>query len=143
MPTKLPHSALWSTMLLLLHGCATAPVSLDPFDRPRAPETMMAPGPLRVCVPKDVDQLPYLESGAKPLYPIRERILGRTAVAKVVFTVNPDGTVTHRPIDPSNGAQWFLQHAAVATRDWKVRPALKDGKPVESTCQLHFNYVLR
>jgi len=143
MPTKTPLAALCGVALLVLQGCATAPVSLDPFGRASTAETMLPPGPFKVCVPKDVDQAPYLESGAKPLYPIRERILGRTAMAKIVFTVKPDGTVTHRPIDPSKGAQWFLQHAAVATQDWKVRPAIKDGQPVESTCQLHFNYVLR
>lgn len=143
MPSKLLLPALGPVTLLMLHGCATGPVALDPFDRPRSAETTLPPGPFKVCEPKDVDRAPYLESGALPLYPVREGMLGRTAEVKLVFTVEPDGKVTPRPIDMSEGAQWFLQHAAVATRDWKVRPALKDGRPVQSTCQIQFNYVLR
>lgn len=56
------------------------------------------------------------------------------------FTVGADGAITTSPLKDDEGAQWFLKHAVIATRDWIVKPATKDGRSVPTHCRLLFVY---
>lgn len=146
LPTSIPRTLCMPSALLLaccLSSCSNAPVSLDPFGRPYDTANAIPRGPLKDCTPKDADAPPFLESGTRPLYPVDEMLRGRTAAARLRFSVASDGVVTPETLDPDRGPQWFVRHAAIATRDWRVRPAMKDGKAVAAVCSLTFVYDLK
>ena len=142
MSARIPRTLLLLAACAALQGCMSEPVALTPFGQPPSDDTRMKPGPLLACTPKNVDRRPQLESGTKPIYPVDELLKNKIAVAHFVFTVAADGTVTPLPIDPAKGAQWFLRHAALASQDWKVTPAIKDGQAVPSICRIDFLYRL-
>lgn len=84
---------------------------------------------------------PYLEFGSKPLYPIEALGSGKAGCANIQLTVGTDGKI-HVTSWKSCDSKWFANHAAIATRDWQVRPATFKGTPVTAQCALSFKYVM-
>jgi TonB family protein len=67
---------------------------------------------------------------AKPVYPMRQRMLGADGSATVQFVVAADGRVK-APFVVNSTHRDFEAPALKAVSAWRFAPALKDGKPVE------------
>jgi TonB family protein len=122
-------------------GCASPDFKLDPFGRPIDESNSITPGPLDGCSKADFDEPPKLVSGVRPIYPVGRRVAGQSGSAFVRFTVRADGRIEDiKTVGPE--ATWFSDHAIIALREWKIEPALKAKKPVETTCKFAFHYKL-
>ena len=122
-------------------ACSTAP--LDPFGRPYDEANLMKPQPMSNCrAASGMDEPPFLKFGSQPVYPVHSHILARDGLAKVVFRVGKDGTLSVEEYTTPDTV-WFANHAAIAMRDWKVTPAMRAGVPVEAQCVIEFQYTIR
>jgi hypothetical protein len=126
-------SALFSA---LLSACSTERLPLDPFGRPYDPANAMAPEVVRSCLRGSFDVPPELLSGTRPYYPVGELLLAKAGKAMVDYEVLTDGSARFLRGTAENA--WFTTHAAIALRDWRFRPAQKDGVPVPTVCRTEF-----
>ena len=92
----------------------------------------------------DVTQKALLEfnSCAKPMYPesdLRERHQGTVALD---FKVGQDGKVTASKVQRSSGFAGLDEAARVALEKCSLKPALKDGRPVEAWTLVQYVWTL-
>lgn len=137
------QGAIFLATVVLFGATACASVELDPFSRPYDDKNLMAPGPIKSCsIGSDTAfTAPELEFGTKPLYPIGGLMDGKMGSARVTFAVAENGKLTVLEYESAD-SKWFANHAAIAMRDWRVKPATKNGVPVAVRCRLSFQYVL-
>lgn len=69
---------------------------------------------------------------------LRAEALDKTCV--VEFVVGPDGRPTSVKIAASTNIQQLDQLALDAARQWRFKPATRDGQPVESRVRLHIEF---
>ena len=69
---------------------------------------------------------------------LRAEALDKTCI--VEFIVGPDGRPTTVRIATSTNVQQLDQLALDAARQWRFRPATRDGQPVESRVRLHIEF---
>jgi len=74
-----------------------------------------------------------------PEYPKVARQMGASGVVEIEATVGTDGKVRNPKVIKGNP---ILQKAALdAVMEWKYKPALLNGKPVESPVQIRLNFT--
>jgi TonB family protein len=127
------------TLALATSSCAEAP--LDPYGRPFNPANQMPAGKKLACDKNDADEPARLLSGTLPMYPILQNQARNTGKAHLRFVVDADGRLKDVSAT-SDASPYFASHAVVATQDWKLSPAKKDGKPVATTCEMVINYTI-
>ena len=127
-------AALFSCALLV----ACAPQPLNPFGRPYDDRNVLTPGPLGGCKGA-YDVPPYLEFGSKTMYPATQHMNSYSGDVEVELRVDAQGQVT--PLTVAEGpARLFINHNNLAMKDWRVRPATRNGTPVETVCRLRQSY---
>jgi protein TonB len=73
-----------------------------------------------------------------PEYPKVARQIGASGIVEVEATIGIDGKVKNAKVTRGNP---MLQKAAIdAVMEWRYRPALLNGKPVESPVQIKLNF---
>lgn len=123
---------------MLLAGCAG--VELDPFGRPYSGDQNYPAG-TQVCEAPNVDVQPYFVRGNHPAMPIENAYVARNAEATVRFRIEPSGAVEVLKVDSVDKA--YASHAAIAVRDWKFKPAMRDGAAVAVECTFTFGGYFR
>jgi len=68
----------------------------------------------------------------------RSDALDTTVVVDV--TVGPDGAPTSASISQSTGKRELDKLAVDAAKQWRFKPATRDGEPVESRVRLHIEF---
>jgi TonB family protein len=96
-----------------------------------APATALAWIP---CVDRSITPPVPVEREAPP-YPLAVRAIGIEGTVEVALTVLRDGRVGWIEVVRADPRGYFEQAAALGVRQWKFRPATKDGAPVE--CRMH------
>jgi hypothetical protein len=91
---------------------------------------------VRSCLRGSFDVPPELLSGTRPRFPVGELLLAKSGKAMVDYEVLTDGSARFLRGTAENA--WFTTHAAIALRDWRFRPAQKDGVPVATVCRTEF-----
>jgi len=105
--------------LLVVAGCATAPITQAPPPPPVGPAVQLAPG----------DQLPVPVVQTGPIYPYELRRRGITGYAVIDFIIDRNGNVRD-PVVIETTNDEFGRSAAACVSDWKFKPATKAGQPV-------------
>jgi hypothetical protein len=123
---------------VLLAACAGA--ELDPFGRPYSGDDNYPAGS-EVCHDPGVDVQPYFVRGNHPAIPILNAYSARNAEATVKFRVEPTGAIQVLKVDSVDKA--YASHAVIAVRDWKMRPATRDGAAVAAECTFTFRTYFR
>lgn len=121
-----------------LSGCANA--QLDPFGRPYSGDYNYPAG-YKICHDPAVDVQPEFVRGNHPAMPLENAFEARNAVATVKFKVTSTGAVQIVGGDSSDKA--YGSHAVIAVRDWKFKPALRNGVAVDAECATRFSSYFR
>lgn len=109
------------------------------------PTPMPRPTPAPVPTPEPSPRAPeYTEAEAldhiKPSIPdsLRTDVLDATVIAE--FIVSAEGTPASVKITQSSGNPDLDDLALKTARQWRFKPATRDGQPVESTVRLHIEF---
>jgi TonB family protein len=86
------------------------------------------------CVDKGITPPVPIQREAPP-YPQAVRAIGIEGTVEVALTVLRDGGVGWVEVVRAEPRGYFEQAAALGVRQWKFRPAMRDGEPVE--CRMH------
>lgn len=132
------RSAVLLSCAAALAGCADA--QLDPFGRPYSGDYNYPAGH-KVCTDPSVEVQPEFIRGNHPAMPVENAFEARNAVATVKFKVTATGTVQILSADSSD--KGYGNHAVIAVRDWKFKPALRGGVPVDAQCEVRFGSYFR
>jgi protein TonB len=141
-------------------GALPTEVAATPSPTPNAPEATPAPAtptpapvqptpsptplttPTPIPTPTPTPRLPVFTEAVpvnmpKPTLPdsLRNDTLDRTTVAE--FVVGTDGTPEQIRVVQSAGVSELDQLAIDAVKQWRFKPATRDGVPVQSTIRLH------
>jgi len=115
----------------------TAPVTKpDPIVKPTVPVA----APIAPHVPTYTEAAPIAGRQPQPTIPddFRSDALDTTVVVDV--TVGPDGAPTTATIAQSTGKRELDRLAVDAAKQWRFKPATRDGEPVESHVRLHIEF---
>ena len=125
--TSIAMCISWAAALV---GCAST------TDRPIPPYVFDG-----TCNRTDFDEPPKLIRGSRPEYPADLRRSGQQGTAVVRYTVSPEGK-TENIQAKSPDSRLFQQMAIAAVSAWQFQPALKDKKPVATSCHMSFVFNL-
>ena len=89
---------------------------------------------VRVPVIQRVSQPPALSKpeNCRDDYPFIARVLGQEGTTEVAFQVLADGTVSAVTLSKSSGSDRLDDAAVECVSKWHYRPAIKDGKLVDT-----------
>ena len=116
---------------LLVSACA--------YEGTQRPGRPMDKVPLKGCDTRDSDTPPVLLEGDAPIYPAEDKWSGKQGSATVTFIINADGSTTIVQAT-SEEDKYFAGHTALAIRDWRFKPATRDGRAVATRCTLTMNF---
>lgn len=85
------------------------------------------------------DTAPERIRGKAPIYPISLMLSGGEGESVVVFTIGVDGRTSDFEVQSTTDER-YANHAIIALREWRFKPALKDGVPVEVRVRQSFTY---
>lgn len=88
-----------------------------------------------------VDRVAVPIEPARPVYPRRERLLGREADVELTLEVDTSGRVREVEVTRSAGER-FDRASVEAVRRIRFRPAVRDGRPVRSRVGYTVRYRL-
>ncbi len=71
-----------------------------------------------------------------PVYPPAAELLGRGGFVDLQFTVRADGTVADISVTHAEPRGMFDSAAIEAVRQWRYKPVLRDGRPVDQRASL-------
>ncbi len=91
---------------------------------------------------KEVDQLPVATYQLPAVYPRTLRTQRLEGSVNVGFTITSKGVVMD-PYAISSTNEGFEQAAIDAVRKWRYKPAMKDGKAVNSKAQVTLTFSLK
>lgn len=103
------------------------------------PNTHIAPDDLIVESSAQWDSPPELVSGRLPIYPISQLLSRKPGTATVQYTIGMDGTPKDIQVEEASDRR-FGDHAIIAVRQWKFRPALKNANPMDARVRETFTY---
>ncbi len=84
----------------------------------------------------------YVVHRVYPEYPEQERLLGKEATVVVRYIIGTDGWVKELNILQHAEQAAFDEATLQALREWRFRPFMQDGKPIEVVHELTVFYVL-
>lgn len=88
------------------------------------------------------DSAPVLLSSVEPVYPVTELLTDRQGSSVIDYTIAEDGSTRDFAVVVSDVEQ-YAGHAIDAVREWRYRPAIRDGRPVAVRVRHRFVYRLR
>ena len=92
---------------------------------------------------KQWDKVPEVVYWPKPHYPVKAAKQGIQGKAIVSVTVAQDGSVLGVELYNSSGDRALDMSAIEAAKRFKFRPAIKDGKAIQSTVTLPVAFRIR
>jgi TonB family protein len=92
---------------------------------------------------KQWDKAPEVVYYAKPRYPLKAAKQGIQGKAIVAVTVAQDGSVLDVELYNSSGDSALDMSAIEAAKKFKFKPAIKDGKAIQSTVTLPVAFRIR
>jgi hypothetical protein len=98
--------------------------------------------PLKGCDAGDFDSPPIIRSGRRPIYPVGLMLDGKTGRAAAKFRVTETGRVVDLRTSTLQ-SHYFASHLAAAIRTWDISPAMRDGRPVATSCTFIMDYTLK
>lgn len=113
-----------------------APPSAPPAARP-VPATPAAPAAMA-----QPDSDPVIVGKASAPYPTAALRDGDEGTVMLRVTVAPDGSPSGIAIAHGSGSRDLDRAAMSAVRQWRVRPAMRNGQPVTATVQIPVSYRL-
>lgn len=129
-------------ILLTMAACATDETPLNPFGKPYIKANVIDT-PVRLpCDIEPGDRPPITVFGSKPLYPITSLLNGKEGLIKIRVAATEEGNIVVRSYQ-YEGNPAMVDHALIALRDWKVKPALRNGQPVEVLCEIEFWFAIK
>ena len=90
----------------------------------------------------EVDQPPQPVVQLPPLYPLSARAKGVEGKVNLVFVVQIDGSVRDLKAVSSSPGIIFVKAALNAVKQWKFKPAIKDGRAVAARVRLPLRFQL-
>ncbi len=128
---------------LEIKGIKIAPQNLD---RKPAESTLPAlpkHGPPRTRFnPDEVDRMPQVVATTQPMYPYRAKRLGIEGAVKIRFLVNRSGRTDLFKILESTPKGEFEQAVEKTVKNWRFKPAIKDGRAVETWVETRIEFKL-
>lgn len=101
-------------------------------------------GPPRTRFNSDeVDKMPQAIATTQPMYPYRAKRLGVEGAVKIRFLVNRSGRTDLFKVLDSKPPGEFDQAVEKTVKNWKFKPAIKDGHPVETWVETIVEFKLR
>ncbi len=82
--------------------------------------------------PDEVDSMPQAVATSQPIYPYRAKRLGVEGSVKIRFLVNTSGKTDLFKVLVSEPPGEFEQAVEKTVKSWKFKPAVKDGRAVET-----------
>lgn len=112
-----------------------------PFASASAPVAPAPPAAKKATAPVAGGKVaqPQLIYRKEPQYPTAARQMNVKGQVTLEATIGPDGRVTAVKI--VSGHPLLAQAAKQAVAEWRYKPALLDGQPVETTSQISLNFV--
>jgi periplasmic protein TonB len=110
---------------LASNDAAVSSVSKLPVALPARPKSELVPA--------------TLISRTAPVYPPIARQMGTYGAVLMNVTISPDGSVT--AVHVISGATLLRQAAISAVRQWRYKPAMLNGQPVESTAEVQIKFM--
>jgi protein TonB len=111
------------------------------------PEPVEATAPAAVVDPPKPAILPELAvtcpERMPPAYPVMARRLGEQGRAILRVELDESGAVVRAAVDKSSGFARLDDAALAAVRQWRCRPAQRNGIPVRAVALQPFNFVLQ
>ncbi len=92
--------------------------------------------------PDEVDRMPQAVAAAQPIYPYRAKRLGIEGRVEVRFLVDARGRTSLFKILQSQPPGEFDQVVLKTVKSWKFKPAIKDGRAVETWVKNSFVFKL-
>ena len=130
----MPIKALCLFAALIVSTAAAA--SPGHTDRP---DTRLNPSDIVFDSNPQWDTPPELLSGRLPIYPISQVLARKEGVATIQYTIGADGIPKNVMVQSASDRR-FGNHAVIAVRAWKFRPATKGASPTEATVRETFTY---
>jgi TonB family protein len=90
----------------------------------------------------DVDVRPVVVFNPRPPYPPALLQKGIAGVVKLAVTVGVDGTVVAADIYETSGVPEFDKSSLETVRQWRFRPAMRRGEPVQWTVAVPIHFVI-
>jgi periplasmic protein TonB len=112
----------------------------EPTHGPKPPEEREAevrPKPLRISKPVEAATLIHR---VEPIYPPLARQTRREGRVELHAIIATDGTI--QSLEVISGDPFFLQSALGAVREWRYRPTILNGQPVEVDTHITVIYTL-
>lgn len=120
---------------------APPPVPPAPQPEPVVAQVPPAPEPLKPAI------LPELAvtcpERSPPAYPAMSRRLGEQGRVVLRVELDESGAVARATVDKSSGSQRLDEAALTAVRQWRCRPAQRNGIAVRAVALQPFNFVLQ
>jgi len=135
-------STLMLSAFFVFSGCqsTTSPNKLpnDPMFQPVALQEPVVTGEYF----KEVDTSPRpIGIRAAPVYPLELKKRGVTGEATIAFVVTMDGKIEQVQVVQATH-RGFADAAKAAVKQWRYRPAIKDGKPVNCLMRIPIAFNL-
>lgn len=91
---------------------------------------------------REFDEAPVPVKTVPPEYPDKLKRDGVSGVVSLMVTVTEDGKVTEASVAKSTHRD-FEEPAIAAVKQWRFKPAKKDGKPVALTIRLPLQFAVK
>ena len=105
---------------------------------PAAPPAPLPAGAVVIVPPhRDPD-----DTAPQPEYPAEAKRRGEQGTVGLLVHIDADGHVSGIGVSQSAGANLDVA-AQQAVSQWKFRPGLRDGRPVDSQMMLRFSFILK
>ena len=134
--------ALLALLALSSGGCKWFRRTPAPQPPPPPPAVKEAPKPVtpkRITVGGNVQQAMLL-SQPKPMYPPLAKQARISGTVKFTAVIGRDGSIQNLQL--LSGHPLLVQAATDAVRQWRYKPTLLNGEPVEVVTQIDVNFTL-
>jgi protein TonB len=129
----------WMLMLALVGSPALAEPPQDQAAQTARHNTELGEAPASQGDRPGFDTPPKRLSGKAPLFPVSHLMNGTKGKVVVSFTVGVDGKASEFKIIESTDPK-FSDHVVIALREWRFRPAKKDGVDVPARIRQSFSF---
>lgn len=111
-----------------------------PVPAPPPPPPSKPPTPEVIRVSEGVQAARLIHKVA-PVYPSIAKQAGVSGVVKIEAIIGRDGTI--RKLEVHSGHPLLIKPAMDAVKQWRYRPTILNGEPVEVLTQVEVRFVLR
>lgn len=126
--------------VVAVSGCNTPTTQAPPLSQ-QAVENRIPDKPAGLYDPNELSSQPIPVSQRRPVYPFELRRRGISGEAVVVFVVRTDGSVSDAAIVKASDIR-FGQAAVDCVSQWRFRPGIKDGTPVNCRMMVPIYFTL-